>query len=275
MIEELHRRLAERGYSDIRHAHGCVFRWVEPEADAADRAGRPRREQQAGRRRVRLRPRGEWLRRARARPGRRQGEDHPPDRARRSRPRRRRSRSSPKSNPSGRSGSVPSGSRPCATRSRSSMNSSALCLSLPSAALGDSHSDLRVRTGWRRGPAADSAGPFLLSYTEFTPDTLRDVPAIYRARDGCAAKSPSSRARSASPSTGSSSGGAGDRSRPGPTSRRCAASRRFPSTRRRCAPTGRAAASARSIGAATRRARRGVQGGSARARRGRGRVRRG
>ena len=61
------------------------------------------------------------------------------------------------------------------------MSSSALCLSLPSAALGDSISDLRVRTGWRRGPAADSAGPFLLSYTEFTPDTLRDIPGIYRA----------------------------------------------------------------------------------------------
>ena len=30
-FEELHRRLAERGYADIRHAHGCVFRWVEPE----------------------------------------------------------------------------------------------------------------------------------------------------------------------------------------------------------------------------------------------------
>jgi hypothetical protein len=61
------------------------------------------------------------------------------------------------------------------------MNSSALRLSLPSAALGDSLSDLRLRTGWRRGPAADSAGPYLVSYTEFTPDTLRDVPAIYRA----------------------------------------------------------------------------------------------
>ncbi|HEX3243401.1 MAG TPA: MarR family winged helix-turn-helix transcriptional regulator [Solirubrobacterales bacterium] len=30
-FEELHRRLAERGYADIRHAHGCVFRWVDPE----------------------------------------------------------------------------------------------------------------------------------------------------------------------------------------------------------------------------------------------------
>jgi DNA-binding MarR family transcriptional regulator len=28
--EELHRRLAERGFPDIRHAHGCVFRWVDP-----------------------------------------------------------------------------------------------------------------------------------------------------------------------------------------------------------------------------------------------------
>src|SRR5262249_38605590 len=59
--------------------------------------------------------------------------------------------------------------------------SNALCLSLPSAALGDSLSDLRVRTSWRRGLAAESAGPFLVSYTEFTPDTLRDLPAIYRA----------------------------------------------------------------------------------------------
>jgi hypothetical protein len=61
------------------------------------------------------------------------------------------------------------------------MSSSALCRSLPSAALGDSLSDLRVRTSWRRGRAAETAGPFLVSYTEFTPDTLRDLPAIYRA----------------------------------------------------------------------------------------------
>jgi hypothetical protein len=61
------------------------------------------------------------------------------------------------------------------------MSSSTLCLSLPSAALGDSFTDLRVRTSWRRGPAAGVAGPFLVSYTEFTPDTLRDVPRIYRA----------------------------------------------------------------------------------------------
>jgi DNA-binding MarR family transcriptional regulator len=30
-FEELHRRLAERGFDDIRHAHGCVFRWVMPD----------------------------------------------------------------------------------------------------------------------------------------------------------------------------------------------------------------------------------------------------
>ena len=28
--EGLHDRLAERGFADIRHAHGCVFRWVDP-----------------------------------------------------------------------------------------------------------------------------------------------------------------------------------------------------------------------------------------------------
>ena len=63
------------------------------------------------------------------------------------------------------------------------MSSSTLCQSLPSAALGDSLSDLRVRTNWKRGPAAGSSGPFLVSYTEFTPETLRDVPRIYRAAE--------------------------------------------------------------------------------------------
>jgi len=42
-FEELHRRLAERGYADIRHAHGCVFRYVEREGvrltDLAELAG--------------------------------------------------------------------------------------------------------------------------------------------------------------------------------------------------------------------------------------------
>lgn len=42
-FEELHRRLAERGYGDIRHAHGCVFRYVEGEGvrltDLAELAG--------------------------------------------------------------------------------------------------------------------------------------------------------------------------------------------------------------------------------------------
>jgi DNA-binding MarR family transcriptional regulator len=42
-FEELHRRLAERGFHDIRNAHGCVFRWVDPTGtrltDLAERAG--------------------------------------------------------------------------------------------------------------------------------------------------------------------------------------------------------------------------------------------
>ncbi|HEY1355767.1 MAG TPA: MarR family winged helix-turn-helix transcriptional regulator [Solirubrobacterales bacterium] len=29
-FEELHRRLSERGFADIRPAHGCVFRWIYP-----------------------------------------------------------------------------------------------------------------------------------------------------------------------------------------------------------------------------------------------------
>jgi DNA-binding MarR family transcriptional regulator len=42
-FEELHRRLAERGFADIRHAHGCVFRYVGREGvrltDLAELAG--------------------------------------------------------------------------------------------------------------------------------------------------------------------------------------------------------------------------------------------
>ncbi len=42
-FEELHRRLAERGFADIRHSHGCVFRWVEPDGtrltELAENAG--------------------------------------------------------------------------------------------------------------------------------------------------------------------------------------------------------------------------------------------
>jgi DNA-binding MarR family transcriptional regulator len=42
-FDELHRRLAERGYGDIRHGHGCVFRYVEREGvrltDLAELAG--------------------------------------------------------------------------------------------------------------------------------------------------------------------------------------------------------------------------------------------
>lgn len=50
--------------------------------------------------------------------------------------------------------------------------------------------DFRLRTIWRRGASAPSAGPFLVSYTEFTPQKMRDVPAIYfaamRLRRACA-----------------------------------------------------------------------------------------
>ena len=54
----------------------------------------------------------------------------------------------------------------------------------------DSPLDLRLRTTWKRCPAADSAGPFLISYTEFTPHSIRDLPAIHfaaeRLRRACA-----------------------------------------------------------------------------------------
>ena len=60
------------------------------------------------------------------------------------------------------------------------MSSSTACPYLPSAALGDSVTDLRVRTSWKRGPAADCDRPVLVSYTEFTLKTLRDVPRIHR-----------------------------------------------------------------------------------------------
>jgi hypothetical protein len=40
---------------------------------------------------------------------------------------------------------------------------------------------LRVGTGWRAGPAAGASGPFLVSYTEFTPDHAADVVGIYLA----------------------------------------------------------------------------------------------
>ena len=50
--------------------------------------------------------------------------------------------------------------------------------------------DARVRAIWKRGPAAASSGPFLISYTEFTPHTLRDLPRIavaaLRLRRACA-----------------------------------------------------------------------------------------
>jgi hypothetical protein len=40
-----------------------------------------------------------------------------------------------------------------------------------------------VRTNWERGPAAALPGPFLVSYTEFTPNRIRDLPAIHRAAE--------------------------------------------------------------------------------------------
>ena len=43
--------------------------------------------------------------------------------------------------------------------------------------------DAWVRTRWKRGPAADSRGELLVSFTAFVPDTLRDVPGIYRAAE--------------------------------------------------------------------------------------------
>jgi len=43
--------------------------------------------------------------------------------------------------------------------------------------------DAWVRTRWKRGPAAGAAGPLLISLTAFVPDTLRDVPGIYRAAE--------------------------------------------------------------------------------------------
>jgi DNA-binding MarR family transcriptional regulator len=42
-IDELHRRLAEQGYPEIRDGHGCVFRFIEAEGsrltDLAERSG--------------------------------------------------------------------------------------------------------------------------------------------------------------------------------------------------------------------------------------------
>jgi heme-degrading monooxygenase HmoA len=43
--------------------------------------------------------------------------------------------------------------------------------------------DLRARTPWKRCPAAESPGPLLVSYTEFTPHAMRDLPAIYFAAE--------------------------------------------------------------------------------------------
>lgn len=49
--------------------------------------------------------------------------------------------------------------------------------------------DIRVRTGWKRGPACTVRGPLLVSFTVFVPKTVRDIPRIYvaaeRLREAC------------------------------------------------------------------------------------------
>lgn len=43
VVDELHRRLAEQGFAEVRPAHGCVFRFISPEGmrltELADLAG--------------------------------------------------------------------------------------------------------------------------------------------------------------------------------------------------------------------------------------------
>jgi hypothetical protein len=43
--------------------------------------------------------------------------------------------------------------------------------------------DLAFRTRWKRGPAAGESGPFLISFTAFTPSALRDLTHIYLASE--------------------------------------------------------------------------------------------
>ena len=48
VIDELHRRLGEEGYTAIRESHGCVFRFVDAEGSRlTDLAGRARLSKQA------------------------------------------------------------------------------------------------------------------------------------------------------------------------------------------------------------------------------------
>lgn len=47
----------------------------------------------------------------------------------------------------------------------------------------DSALDFRLRTTWKRGPAANTDGSVLISYTEFTPKSMRDLPRIYLAAE--------------------------------------------------------------------------------------------
>ena len=43
--------------------------------------------------------------------------------------------------------------------------------------------DLRLRTRWKAGPAAGSAGPVMLSLTQYTPHRLGDLLDVWRAAD--------------------------------------------------------------------------------------------
>jgi hypothetical protein len=43
--------------------------------------------------------------------------------------------------------------------------------------------DLSLRRRWKAGPAADAPGPFLFSFTQFTPHRVRDLPAIWLAAE--------------------------------------------------------------------------------------------
>lgn len=50
-------------------------------------------------------------------------------------------------------------------------------------ATGAQLKDLSLHTTWKSGPAAPGPGPFMLSYTQYTPKRITDVPDIWRAAD--------------------------------------------------------------------------------------------
>lgn len=43
--------------------------------------------------------------------------------------------------------------------------------------------DLRLYTTWKPGPASRSRGPFMMSFTQYTPKRISDFPAIWQAAD--------------------------------------------------------------------------------------------